>query len=137
VSWTLRKYVEGVGGECVVIGDLPSDYSLARHIPVRLTSQLTVELSWSVEAALEQYHQQKDKYNALCREGRRTVLENYTFDAVLSKYFAPAVNAYSDPKRKQRGVFKDTQSRFFVRGNDDVCQGGVAVGNRSVALITF
>ena len=132
ISWTLRKYVEAMAAGCVVIGDVPSDYSLARHVPVRLTNQKPTELSWSVEAALDRYNRE-DLFLDYCREGRRTVLENYTFAAILGSYFAPALTAYA---AKQRGVFRLTQSTFMVRGNDD-CRASdgtvVPAGNRSVS----
>lgn len=139
VSWTLRKYVEAMGAGCVVIGDLPSDAALARHVPVRLTGQLPLELAWSVEAALDQYNapESTQAYQAHCRAARAEVLANYTFPAVLEGFFSPAVAAH---RRGLRGVFADTRSAIFVRGNDD-CRASEGAGdlekagNRSLAVV--
>jgi len=117
-SWALRKYVEAMAAGCVVIGDPPSDHDLARYMPLRLTKQKPLELGASLDAALAAYKASPTYFEQhLCRPGRRAVLANYTYSAVIDSHFTPALIAY---QRGQRGLFQSTRSPFMVR-NDDLC----------------
>jgi len=115
LAWSLRKYSEAMAAGCVVIGDVPSDLALAKHVPLRLSDQTVLDLSYSVERALDVY--KSGEYNDVRDSARRLALQNYTYEAVVRRFFSPALEAYL---QGERGILEATRSSVLVRS--DECQ---------------
>lgn len=140
-SWALRKYTEAMAAGCVVIGDPPTEHSLARHMPYRLTDeaihignkrrQSTAQLRDSLRAALAAFNANPAHFRShFCLPGRAEVWSNYTYDSLINRFLTPALRAYT--LRGARGVFEDTRSPFMVRNQPFCANDKLAVGNKTI-----
>ena len=127
-AWTVRKYYEALAAGCILIGDIPADIQIAGNIHLHLTEQKPLEIAYSVENFLHQYNQ--DKLYETVNKTRQYIINDYSYTAIIKKYFTPVIQSYE--KNKKGGIFQSTLSKMIVR--NDACLNDTMIRNSTTEL---
>jgi len=127
-AWTVRKYYEALAAGCILIGDIPADIQIASNIHLHLTGQKPLEIAYSVENFLIQYNQ--DKLYETINKTRDYILNDYSYTAIIKKYFTPVIQSYLE--NKKGGIFQSTLSKIIVR--NDACLNEIIISNSTTNL---
>ena len=127
-AWTVRKYYEALAAGCIIIGDIPADIQIAGNIHLHLTGQKPLEIAYSVENFLLQYNQQK-LYESV-NKTREYILSDYSYTAIIKKYFTPVIQSYL--QNKNGGIYQSTLSKLIVR--NDACLNETLITNSTAGL---